>query len=234
MQRKRTNIVCTIGPASSSPEMLHALIESGMNIARISFSHGSHADHAQTIAHLKAVSKQLGVRIPILQDLSGPKMRIGKFSDEPIELSPNAKFTLTTRKIIGDPTAVSISYPELVTDVKPGNRILLADGEIELCVISTTSTDIACEVIAGGLLRSNKGISVPDISLQTPIPTPKDIEDLRFGIDHGVDWIAQSFIRSAADLQNLRSILQQHDSDIPIIAKLERREALDDLDKIFH
>jgi pyruvate kinase len=212
--------------------MLRSLIEAGMDVARVSFSHGSHADHAQTIAHLKTVSKQLGVRIPILQDLSGPKMRIGKFLDEPIELSPNARFTLTTREVIGDLDAVSINYPELVADVKPGNRILLADGEIELSVISTTSTDIICKVIAGGLLRSNKGISVPGISLQTPIPTPKDVEDLRFGIDHGVDWIAQSFIRSAADLQNLKSILQHHDSDIPIVAKLEKREALDDLDNI--
>ena len=233
MQRKRTNIVCTIGPASNSPEMLHSLIESGMNIARISFSHGSHADHAQTISHLKTVSKQLGVRIPILQDLSGPKMRIGKFSDEPVELSTNARFTLTTREVIGNFDTVSINYPELVADVKPGDRILLADGEIELCVVATTSTDIICKVIAGGLLRSNKGISVPGISLQISIPTPKDIEDLRFGIDHGVDWVAQSFIRSGADLQNLRSTLQQHNSDIPIIAKLEKREALDDLDSIF-
>jgi pyruvate kinase len=232
MQQKRTNIVCTIGPASNSPEMLRSLIEAGMDVARVSFSHGSHADHAQTIAHLKTVSKQLGVRIPILQDLSGPKMRIGKFLDEPIELSPNARFTLTTREVISDLDAVSINYPELVADIKPGNRILLADGEIELSVISTTSTDIISKVIAGGLLRSNKGISVPGISLQTPIPTPKDVEDLRFGIDHGVDWIAQSFIRSAADLQNLKSILQHHDSDIPIVAKLEKREALDDLDNI--
>ena len=203
-----------------------------MDVARVSFSHGSHTDHAQTIAHLKTVSKQLGVRIPILQDLSGPKMRIGKFLDEPIELSPNARFTLTTREVIGDLDAVSINYPELVADVKPGNRILLADGEIELSVISTTSTDIISKVIAGGPLSSNKGISVPGISLQTPIPTPKDVEDLRFGIDHGVDWIAQSFIRSAADLKSLKSILQHHDSDIPIVAKLEKREALDDLDNI--
>ena len=232
MQRKRTNIVCTIGPASSSPEMLRSLIESGMNVARISFSHGSHTDHAQTIARLKTVSQQLGVRIPILQDLSGPKMRIGKFLDEPIELSPNARFTLTTQELPGDSTIVSINYPELVADVKQGNRILLADGEIELCVISTTSTDIVCEVVAGGALSSNKGISVPGISLQTSIPTPKDVEDLRFGIQHGIDWVAQSFIRSATDLQNLRSILQQNDSDAPIIAKLEKREALDDLDNI--
>ncbi len=232
MQWKRTNIVCTIGPASSSPEMLRSLIEAGMNAARISFSHGSHADHAQTIAHLKTISNQLGVRIPILQDLSGPKMRIGKFLDEPIKLSPNARFTLTTREIIGNLNTVSINYPQLVADVKPGNRILLADGEIELCVTSTTTTDIICEVIAGGLLSSSKGISVPGITLQTPIPTPKDVEDLRFGINHRVDWIAQSFIRSATDLQNLRYILQQHNSDIPIIAKLEKREILEDLDNI--
>ena len=120
MQRKRTNIVCTIGPASSSPEMLHSLIESGMNIARISFSHGSHADHAQTIAHLKAVSKQLGVRIPILQDLSGPKMRIGKFSNEPVELSSNAKFTLTTREIIGDLNAYQSAIPNWLRTLNRG------------------------------------------------------------------------------------------------------------------
>ena len=160
-------------------------------------------------------------------------MRIGKFSDEPIELSTDARFTLTTREVIGNLETVSINYPELVADVKPGDQILLADGEIELRVISTTSTDIICEVIAGGSLRSNKGISVPGVSLQISIPTPKDVEDLRFGIDHGIDWIAQSFIRSGADLQNLRSILGQHDSDIPIIAKLEKREALDNLDNIF-
>ena len=232
MKWKRTKIVCTIGPASNSPETLRSLIEAGMNVARVSFSHGTHADHAQTIARLKAVSTQLGVGVPILGDLSGPKMRIGKFRDEPIELSQNSKFTLTTRAAIGDSTVVSMNYPELIADVKPGARILLADGEIELGVISTTSTDIICEVIAGGEVRSNKGISVPGVSLQTPIPTEKDVDDLRFGIQHGVDWIAQSFVRSVADLRNLRTILQQHDSNVPIVAKLEKREALADLDGI--
>ncbi|MCH8294099.1 pyruvate kinase [Candidatus Poribacteria bacterium] len=231
-QRKRTKIVCTIGPASNTPETLRALIEAGMNVARLSFSHGSHADHAKTIRHIRTVSQQLDVRLPIIQDLSGPKMRIGSFADETIELSPNARFTLTTRSVIGDSTVVSMNYPELIADVQPGNRILLADGEIELQVISTTDSDIVCEVIFGGELRANKGISVPGVSLQTVIPTDKDITDLRFGIQHGIDWVAQSFVRSAVDLRNLRSLLRENNANVPIIAKLEKREALDDLDAI--
>ena len=233
MQEKRTKVVCTIGPASRTPEKLRSLVEAGMDVARLSFSHGSHADHAQTITHLRAVSRALGTRVPILQDLSGPKMRIGRFAGDSVELAPNAKFTLTTRAVEGDANGVSMNYPQLVKDVHSNDRILLADGEIELRVISTTDTDLVCEVIAGGELRSNKGITTPGVSLKTPIPTEKDINDLIFGIEHGVDWIAQSFVRSAADIQNLRSVLRRRRSDIPIIAKLEKREALDNLDEIF-
>jgi pyruvate kinase len=232
MKNRRTKIVCTIGPASDSPETLKALTEAGMNVARLNFSHGSHEHHATVIAHLRSVSKQLGVRIPILQDLSGPKMRIGKLAKNRIELAPGSKFVLTSRNVIGDQSKVSINYPELVEALKPGDRILLADGELELSVISTTETEINCEVVAGGELRSNQGVNAPGVSFKKPVPTQKDIQDLLFGIEQGVDWVAQSFVRSADEIRSLRSIIKQNGSDVPIIVKLEKREALYDLDRI--
>jgi pyruvate kinase len=232
MRNRHTKIVCTIGPASDSPETLKALAEAGMNVARLNFSHGSHEHHASVIAHLRSVSKQSGVRIPVLQDLSGPKMRIGKLVENRIELAQGSKFVLTSRDVIGDQSKVSINYPELVEVLKPGDRILLADGELELAVISTSETEINCEVVAGGELRSNQGVNAPGVSFKKPVPTQKDIKDLLFGIEQGVDWVAQSFVRSADEIRSLRSIIKENGSDVPIIVKLEKREALDDLDRI--
>ena len=203
-----------------------------MNIARLNFSHGSHEEHAKVISHLKTVSRELETRVPILQDLSGPKMRIGKFAKDKIELVPKSEFVLTTRDVIGDQNKVSINFPELIESLKPKDRILLADGELELKVISTTKTEARCGVVVGGMLTSNQGINAPGISLKKPVPTDKDIEDLIFGIKQGVDWVAQSFVRSADELKALRSIIKQNGADIPIIAKLEKREALGDLDRI--
>jgi pyruvate kinase len=234
MKNRRTKIVCTIGPASSSPETLQALIEAGMNVARLNFSHGSHEDHAKIISHLKILSSKLGTRVPILQDLSGPKMRIGKIAKDRIELVPHSKFVLTTRNVIGDQTSVSINYPELAEVLKTDDRILLADGELELRVISTTETEINCEVVIGGELRSNQGINAPGVSFKKPVPTQKDIQDLIFGIGQGVSWVAQSFVRSADEVRALRSIIQQNGSDVPIIVKVEKREALEDLDRILN
>ena len=232
MERKRTKIICTIGPASNSVEVIQALIESGMDIARVNFSHGSHQDHAETIDRLRAASRALGTTLSILQDLSGPKMRIGKFTTSSIHLRPNSKFTLTARQTDGDENGVSINCPALIQDLNAGDSILLADGELELRVISTTGTDVTCEVVLGGELQGNKGISVPGVLLSQSIPTPKDIEDLRFGIRHGVDWVAQSFVRTANELRRLMTIIQENGSDVPIIAKIEKREALDELDQI--
>lgn len=231
-ENRRTKIVCTIGPASNSYETLQALIEAGMNIARLNFSHGSHRDHAKVIGHLKTLARQLGRRVPILQDLSGPKMRIGKLAEGRIELEPRSRFVLTTRNVIGDQTSVSINYPELAEVLKPDDRILLADGERELRVISTTETEIDCEVMVGGELRSNQGINAPGVVLKKPVPTQKDVKDLTFGIRQGVNCVAQSFVRSADEIKSLRSIIKQNGSDVPIIAKVEKREALDDLDRI--
>ena len=232
MKRKRTKIVCTLGLASNSTEKIHALIDAGMNIARLSFAHGSHGDHAQLIARVRQVSQQRKMPLPILQDLSGPKLRLGTFANPPVELSRGSQFTLTTKSKPGDVDGVSITCPELVQDAKPGDSILLADGEIELAVTSTTQTDASCEVIVGGELGSNKGISAPGVVLKQAIPTPKDVEDVIFGIKHGVDWVAQSFVRSANELHTLRDTIRQNGGDVPIIAKLEKRESLDKLDEI--
>jgi pyruvate kinase len=232
MKNTRTKIVCTIGPASNSYETLQALIEAGMNVARLNFSHGSYEAHAAVIVRLRTLSMDLGTRVPILQDLSGPKMRIGKLANERIELVSRSKFVLTTRNVIGDQTWVSINYPELAEALKTGDRILLADGEIELSVISTTETEINCEVVIGGELTSNQGINAPGVSLKKPVPTQKDIKDLIFGLGQGVDWMAQSFVSSTDEIRSLRSIIRQNGSDVPIIAKIEKREALDNLDKI--
>jgi pyruvate kinase len=232
MKNRRTKIVCTIGPASDSPETLKALAKAGMNVARLNFSHGTHEHHASVIAHLRSVSKQSGARIPVLQDLSGPKMRIGKLAENRIELAPGSKFVLTSRNVIGDQSKVSINYPELVKALKPGDRILLADGELELSVVSTTEGQINCEVVVGGELRSNQGINAPGVSFKKPVPTQKDIEDLILGIEQKVDWVAQSFVRSAEEIRNLKSIIKQNGSEMPVVVKLEKREALDDLDRI--
>jgi pyruvate kinase len=232
MKNRRTKIVCTIGPASSSAETLKALIQAGMDIARLNFSHGSHKDHAAIIANLKTLSRELRIRVPILQDLSGPKMRIGKLSQDRIELVSHSTFVLTTRDVIGDETSVSVNTPELIEALKPDDRILLADGELEFKVISKTDFDAECEVVVGGELTSNQGINAPGITLKKSVPTEKDINDLTFGIKQGVNWVAQSFIRSAGEIKTLRSIIKKNNADIPIIAKLEKREALDDLDRI--
>jgi pyruvate kinase len=232
LRKRRTKIVCTLGPASSSPHTLRQLAEEGMNVARLNFSHGTHEEHSKVIAELKALSAQSGTRVPILQDLSGPKMRIGKLEKKRIELEPHSKFALTTREVIGDQTIASINYPELVDALEPGDRVLLADGELELRVISTTENQINCEVIVGGELKSNQGINAPGVSPKKPVPTRKDIQDLVFGIGQGVDWVAQSFVTSADEIESLRSIIRQNDSDLPIVVKLERQEALDDLDRI--
>ena len=232
MAWKRSKIVCTLGPSSRSDGDIEALIAAGMDVVRLSFAHGSHREHAQLIARIRQISQQLRVPVPILQDLSGPKLRIGEFGCPGVELSAGSKFVLTTREIMGDVNKVSITFPSLVRDLNDGDILLLSDGEIELLVTSTTETDIVCEVVIGGILSSNKGINAPGILLKQALPTSKDVEDLIFGIEHGVDWVAQSFVRTADELKSLRKISRENGGEIPIMAKLEKREALDHLDAI--
>ncbi|HIA70229.1 TPA: pyruvate kinase [Candidatus Poribacteria bacterium] len=232
MDSKRTKIVCTIGPASKSVELIKSLVVSGMDMARVSFSHGTHADHAETIKNIKTAETLLDMRIPILQDLSGPKVRIGAFESGSVELVEASQFALMAEQIVGDATKVSVNSPEFINALSAGDQILLADGEIQLQVRSTATTHVDCVVVAGGELSSKKGITVPGIGLDVAIPTPKDIKDLLFGKELGVDWIAQSFVRNVDDVKNLKSILDQYKFDIPVIVKLEKREALDELEGI--
>lgn len=232
---RRTKIVATIGPASQDEQTLRSLIQAGMNVARLNFSHGSHEDHSRLISRLRRISNQLGQPLTILQDLQGPKIRTGELAKESVELSPGQVVTLTTASVPGTETFISIDFPDLPNSVKPGNRILLDDGNLELKVIAVHGNQIETQVVIGGSLKSHRGVNLPGIPLNLPSLTSKDEEDLAFGIQQGVDVIALSFVRSAKDILTLRdriSYLSPQYSSIPIIAKLERPEALDNLEDI--
>jgi pyruvate kinase len=226
---RRTKIVATLGPASDTPEMIGALIEAGMNVARINTSHGTPDNHARLIANIRAAAARTGTFIPILLDLSGPKMRIGSLAAGSAMLRAGDDFVLTTRTVPGDWREVSISYPALVSDVAAGNRILMGDGEIELKVLSKTDSDVRCQVVVGGELKSNKGVNAPGVKLSESVPTAKDLESIEFGIREAVDYFALSFVRSVEEVAHLRWLLREKGADIAIIAKIEKKEALENL-----
>jgi pyruvate kinase len=229
----KTKIICTLGPASQSVEQLVKLIQSGMDVARLNFSHGTHEDHLQFILNVREASKLTGEHISILQDLCGPKIRTGRLQHKSIELKPGATLTFTIADILGDEHRISTTYRELPDDVKAGDSILLDDGKMAVRVLSKTSTEVECTIINGGTLNENKGMNLPGIKLSTPSLTEKDREDLKFGIAHDVDYVALSFVRSADDIRHLRSIIKQQTKlRIPIVAKIEMKEAIDELDAI--
>jgi pyruvate kinase len=242
-----TKIVCTIGPASRSKEVLEQLILAGMNVARLNFSHGTHEEHAEVIGRIRTLSAELRQPVAILQDLQGPKIRTGELRDhQPVTLSVGAAFILTTRPIIGDASQVSTTYQNLPQDVKPGDHILLADGLLELEVTDTSATDVYCRVLHGGTLGEHKGINLPGVAVSAAALTEKDKDDLRFGVSQGVDFVALSFVRAPADLQAARDIITEMNGAAsdkhppsgrrspapPLIAKLERPEAIAHLDAI--
>lgn len=230
---RKTKIVGTIGPASRSEERLEAIIRAGLNVARLNFSHGTQAEHAEVIARVRAISKRLGIAVAILQDLQGPKIRTGKLAGgQPVELSTGAQVTITSRSVPGTAELISTTYTALPTDVRRGDHILLADGLIELVVISTSLTDVVCRVVHGGALGEHKGINLPGVNVSAPSLTPKDVSDLAFGIAQGVDYVALSFVRTAQDMTAARQAIAQHGASIPLIAKLEKPEALHHLDEI--
>jgi len=229
----KTKIICTLGPASQSIEQLVKLIQAGMDVARLNFSHGTHEDHLKSINNVREASKLTGEHISILQDLCGPKIRTGKLQNKSIELKEGATFTFTIDEIVGDEHRVTTTYHELPDDVKAGDTILLDDGKMALQVVTKTTTDVECTVVNGGILKENKGMNLPGIKLSTPSLTEKDIEDLKFGLAHDVDYVALSFVRSAEDIRHLRSIIQQQTKlRIPIVAKIEMKEAIDAIDSI--
>jgi pyruvate kinase len=228
----RTKIVCTIGPSSASPDALERLVDAGMDVARLNFSHGTHAEHAAVVASLRRLAGRKGRPIAVLQDLAGLKIRIGDFASGPVRLAKGAPFTLTTRSVPGDAREVSVSWPDLPRSVRPGDRVLLADGEVELEAEDVGATDIRCRVVAGAALSSHKGISLPTATITAAGLTPKDREDLAFGIAQGVDYVALSFVRSAEDVREARAFLAGRGADTPIVAKIEKHEALAAIDAI--
>jgi len=231
-RERRTKIVCTLGPASETPAMIESLVHAGMNVARINASHGNPDSHARLIANVRAVAHKLNAYVPILLDLTGPKMRIGAIAAGSATLRAGDSFVITSRTVPGDWREVSINYPALIGDVGVGDRILMGDGEIELQVRSKNATDVECEVVVGGELKPNKGANVPGIKLRETVPTEKDLINVDFGIAHGVDYFALSFVRSVEEVTRLRWVLREKGVDIPIIAKIEKREALENLESI--
>lgn len=226
----KAKIVCTIGPASEDEDMLRKLMLAGMDIARLNFSHGTHEEHLRKIERIRKISDELQKPVAILQDLQGPKIRIGKFKNAPINLKQGDRFTITTRPVLGDQTIVSTTYKNLPNDVKPGDQILVNDGLIKMKVLSTTDEDVLCEVMNGGSLYDRRGINLPGVKISEPSLTKKDKEDLAFGLDHGVDYVALSFVRDAESVAELRALMGER--AVPIVAKLEKPEALENLDAI--
>ncbi len=233
IHNSRTRIICTVGPASDSPETLRRLVLAGMDVARLNFSHGTHAEHGAVIDSIRKISLETGKPVAILQDLSGPKIRIGKIQGDTVRLEPGRQFTLTTRNVSGNIKLVSVSYKKLPSELEKGDRLLLSDGAIELRVIRTDSTDVVCRVVVGGTLSSNKGINLPSTSISTPGLTTKDEKDLLFGIERGVDFAAMSFVRKPEDLAAARRLMLRNGGKlIPLIAKIEKHEALALLEEI--
>ena len=231
---RRAKIVCTLGPATATQEMLEKLLLAGMDVARLNFSHGTHEAHAQSIAMLRAASLKVRKAVGILGDLQGPKIRTGKFVKGSTELKTGAEFRITTDESVpGTDEIVSTTYPHLAADVNVGDRILVDDGLFELRVKETDKKKlVVVEVIHGGILKNNKGINLPGVALRADALTPKDREDLIFGIKAGVDYIALSFVRSPSDLDMARAAMHEAGRQVPIISKLEKPEAIARLDAI--
>lgn len=228
----KTKIVCTIGPASESREVMERMLEAGMNVARLNFSHGDFAAHGRVIENLRAASKATGKRVALMADLSGPKMRIGKLTDEPVELKPGDPFTMTTDEIDGDRRRVSVSFKRLPQAVKPGDALFLNDGIIQVEVMSVSGNDVTCRVVVGGELRSRKGLNLPGIDLGIGAFTERDQECLRFAAEAKLDAVSQSFVESGADIRAVRQAADELGYHPFIIAKIERSNALEHMDDI--
>ncbi len=229
----KTKIVATIGPASRDREILEKVIAAGVNVARLNFSHGSYEDHVEVIRTLRSISRTRNVPIGILLDLQGPKIRVGKLENgEPVYLENGAPFTITTQPIVGNSERASTTYTHLPLDVAENDMILLDDGLIRLKVVAVKKDQVECTVVTGGLLKENKGINLPGVSVSAPSLTKKDKRDVNFGIKNQVDYFALSFVRRAEDLMDIKAILKRQGSAIPVIAKIEKPEAMDNLDGI--
>ncbi len=231
---RRTKIVCTMGPASDSSEVIRGMIEAGMDVARINFAHGTHEEHAKIVKEIRNIASELDHNVAILGDLSGSKIRTGTLAKEPIILKPGDPFRLTIEPVIGDWQQVSVNFKGLPQFIKPGDTLLLNDGTIHLAVESVSPQDVMTRIRVGGELRSHKGISSPGREVLIDTLTAKDQEDTAFAVAHGFDWLALSFVRTPEDIRRVRQWIANCGGYIPIIAKIEKREAIDALEEILH
>ena len=230
---RRAKIVCTLGPASREPTFIGNLIDEGMDVARINFSHGDPEDHKAVIAAVRSEAEKRGRPVAVLQDLQGPKIRVGRFVTGSTELEPGADFTLTTRDVPGTDTIVSTTYAGLPRDVKPGDVLLLDDGLLSLEVVENSDTDVETRVLIGGTLKNNKGINLPGVKVSAPALTEKDRRDLQLGMQIGVDFVALSFVRSPDDIDEAIALAKRPDGKrVPIVAKIEKPEAIERLEEI--
>lgn len=230
---RKTKIVCTLGPASRSPEMIEKMLKAGMNVARLNFSHGTHEYHKETIDMFRSTRDKMGIAAAVLLDTKGPEIRLGNFENDSEMLDDGATFTLTARNVNGNAEEVSITYTDLPSQMKKGDKILLDDGNLVLSVESTTSTDIVCKVVHGGKISSHKGVNIPGIHIDMPYMSEQDKSDVLFGIQQDVDYIAASFVRSKEDVIELRRFIDYHGGhDIKIISKIENNEGVENFEEI--
>lgn len=232
MITKKTKIVCTIGPATETHASLESLLRAGMNVMRLNFSHGDFKEHQLRVNHLRKASETTGIPAAILQDLAGPKIRIGMFKTEAVNLKVGAKFTITTDKVEGDETRVSVNYPNFAREVKKGHIVFLHDGRKKLEVLDVKGNDVVCKVLVGGEIKGKRGVNLPDSDLSISALTEKDRTDLEFGVKNKVDFFALSFVRRPEDITELRDILNAKKSKAKIIAKIETPQALANIDGI--
>lgn len=232
MTHARAKIVCTLGPSSSDQETIRRLVEAGMDIARLNFSHGSHEGHRRMIEAIRRVSAETGRIISIMMDLQGPKIRVGKFAEGSVTLVAKQRFTITTADVSGDSERVSTTYPGLPGDVNPGDMLLLDDGMLALKVLSKNHQEVVCEVVEGGELKDNKGINLPGVALSVETISKKDYADVDFALAEEVDFLAMSFVRHPDDVEGMRRYIEEKGGEIPIITKIEKPEAIDHIERI--
>src|SRR5215468_8902949 len=234
LPRNKTKIVATIGPASETAEMLERLIRAGLNVARLNFSHGDLRSHGERIKRIRMAAQAVGRRVAIMADLPGPKMRVGEIEPEPIQLQPGANFTLTTEDVAGSPQRVSVSFKDLPRVVKPGSKLFLNDGLVQLTVESVSGTEVYCKVLVGGKLRSRNGLNLPGTSLGFGAFTARDRACLEFALQQGVDAVSQSFVENAHDIDAVRDAAKATGKRAFIIAKIERLNAIEHFDEILN
>ncbi len=230
--RRKTKIVCTLGPASESESVLGRMINAGMDVARLNFSHGEQSEHKRRMDIVRRLAGRAGKHLAVMADLQGGKIRLGSFQNGPVELKKGDDFVLTTRKISGDPGGASVTYGKLHQDVRKGHRIFLNDGMVELEVSRVSGKDIHTRVREGGAVSDHKGVNLPDVTVSAPGMTGRDKRDLKAALEWGIDMVASSFVRSAADIEKVKGIIKRAGSDAPVIAKIEKHEAVGKLDEI--